>query len=90
MVRFDPSRFKAYRQRNSLSIRELARRVGVSPSQIARWEREESLPSVRQFCRVLDRMHARADRFFVYTPARRARISDNGGAAKPAPRAAAL
>lgn len=70
MVSFNRKRLTTYRTRYSLTVPALARKIGVSSQQVYRWERGQSTPTMRQFCKVLDRLHLRADPFFLY-PVRR-------------------
>jgi transcriptional regulator with XRE-family HTH domain len=84
MVEFDIARLRRYRLRQCLTIRAFARSMGVSPSQVYRWETGQTLPTIRQFCRLLDRLGARAEGFFLRVPDGAPR-SDDGAEPDPAP-----
>jgi len=67
-------RLRAYREQRGLSLRELARRLGVSPSAISQIETGKSRPSVSTLYSIVSELGMSLDELF--------------GAAKPAPPAA--
>ena len=67
-------RLRAYREQRGLSLRELARRLGVSPSAISQIETGKSRPSVSTLYSIVSELGMSLDELF--------------GAPKPAPPAA--
>ena len=66
MIRFNADRLHAYRLRQSMTPAAFARFLGVRPAALRQWESGKAAPSFRLFCRILERLHARADGFLVY------------------------
>jgi transcriptional regulator with XRE-family HTH domain len=82
-----PRRLRAERERRGLSLRELARRLGVSPSAISQIETGRARPSVATLWAIVTELGMSLDDLFAgasTSKARRARRPSEDGEAPPA------
>lgn len=77
------SRLRARRERDGLTLRELARRLGVSPSAISQVETGKSLPSVSRLYAIVTELGMSLDELFGHDASKSARPPTTLGASPP-------
>lgn len=78
-------RLRAHREQRGLSLRELARRLGVSPSAISQIETGKSRPSVSTLYSIVTELGMSLDELFGASKPKPAQTPGARGAAPPAP-----
>jgi transcriptional regulator with XRE-family HTH domain len=82
-----PRRIRAERERRKISVRELARRLDVSPSAISQIETGRARPSVATLYAIVTELGMSLDELFDHDVARRPVADDEGGLGRAVVRA---
>lgn len=80
-------RLRAHRERSQLSLRELARRLGISPSAVSQIETGKSLPSVSTLYAIVSELGMSLDELFSGSPPRPVAAPKAAGPKSPPRRA---
>jgi transcriptional regulator with XRE-family HTH domain len=83
-----PRRIRAERERRKISVRELARRLDVSPSAISQIETGRARPSVATLYAIVTELGMSLDELFDHDVTRRPVADDEGGLGRAVVRAA--
>jgi transcriptional regulator with XRE-family HTH domain len=81
-------RLRARREERNVSLRELARRLGISPSAISQFETGKSRPSVSTLYAIVSELGISLDELFTGTPTETAQTVSPATAGEPPPRRA--
>ncbi|MEZ5120301.1 MAG: XRE family transcriptional regulator [Solirubrobacterales bacterium] len=84
-----PRRLRAERERRGISVRELARRLDVSPSAISQIETGRARPSVATLYAIVTELGMSLDELFDHDVGRRPGPDDDGGLGRAVVRASA-
>ena len=77
-----PVNLKFFRKQKSVTQRQLAQLLNISPQSVSKWERGTSIPDVENLCRIAEILDVSVDALLAESMAQRLLIGVDGGGTK--------